>query len=110
MSCPSEGVLLALVGGELGDDDLSAIDAHVDGCAECQAVVAALAQGPGSAAEALPVGAELGRYLVLGRAGAGAMGDVYAAWDGELGRRVALKVLRPAPGVEDPSARRARTL
>src|SRR5262245_60302011 len=106
MNCPSEVALLALVGGELDENELTALDAHVDGCGECQAVVAALAQGPGATAGALAVGTRLGRYVVLGRAGAGAMGDVYAAWDGELGRRVALKVLRS----EELGDRRARTL
>ena len=40
-------------------------------------------------------GRTLGRYVVLDRLGRGAMGSVYAAYDPELARRVALKVLRP---------------
>jgi predicted Ser/Thr protein kinase/tetratricopeptide (TPR) repeat protein len=38
-------------------------------------------------------GAKLGRYVVLERLGAGGMGVVYAAWDPELDRRVAIKVI-----------------
>jgi tetratricopeptide (TPR) repeat protein len=52
---------------------------------------------PGSShgAEALERGAAVGRYVVLDRIGAGGMGVVYAAWDPELERRIALKLLRP---------------
>jgi tetratricopeptide (TPR) repeat protein/predicted Ser/Thr protein kinase len=39
-------------------------------------------------------GEQVGRYLVLERVGQGGMGSVYAAWDPDLGRRVAIKLLR----------------
>ena len=38
-------------------------------------------------------GGSIGRYIVSHRVGAGAMGEVYAAYDPELDRRVALKFL-----------------
>jgi hypothetical protein len=41
----------------------------------------------------LPRGAALGRYVVLSRIGAGGMGEVYAAYDPELDRKVAIKLL-----------------
>ncbi len=50
---------------------------------------------PGPSAEALGRGVAVGRYVVLDRIGAGGMGVVYAAYDPELDRRVALKLLRP---------------
>ena len=53
-----------------------------------------LASVPRSIAE-LPVGTELGRYLILALRGAGGMGVVYAAYDPKLDRRVALKLLHP---------------
>ncbi len=43
--------------------------------------------------DALGVPDGLGKYKVLERIGAGGMGAVFAAWDPELERRVALKVL-----------------
>lgn len=50
------------------------------------------------------VGATLGRYAVEREIGSGGMGVVYAARDEQLGRRVAIKVLRPG-SIADPSHR-----
>ena len=58
--------------------------------------------------DVLERGATVGRYLVLERLGSGAMGVVYAAYDPELDRKIALKLLRPQPGTTDLSRRQAR--
>ncbi len=50
---------------------------------------------PTVSAELLVRGTGVGRYTVLERIGAGGMGVVYAAFDPELDRRIALKVLHP---------------
>ncbi len=46
-------------------------------------------------------GSRLGRYVVLGVLGAGGMGDVYLAVDPELGRKVALKLVKPRAAGDD---------
>ena len=58
--------------------------------------------GEGAGDEPIAPGTAVGRFIVRGRLGAGAMGVVYAADDRELDRRVALKFLR------DPGQRRAQ--
>src|SRR5262249_37296953 len=56
-------------------------------------------------------GPKLGRYTIGERLGAGAMGVVYRATDSELGRDVALKLLkRPDPALTDRLKREARAM
>jgi formylglycine-generating enzyme required for sulfatase activity len=56
----------------------------------------------------LKKGDALGRYLVLEQLGAGAMGVVYAAYDPELDRKIAIKILRPQEGKGDRARRQER--
>ena len=57
------------------------------------------------------VGQQLGRYKIVERLGAGAMGVVYRAEDRELGRDVALKQLhRPDAELTDRLVREARSM
>jgi formylglycine-generating enzyme required for sulfatase activity len=55
-------------------------------------------------AGALTTGARIGRYVVLEHVGSGAMGSVYAAYDPELDRKVALKLLKSGRRTVDPTA------
>ena len=56
----------------------------------------------------LDTGARIGRYVIIERVGTGAMGVVYGAYDPELDRKIALKLLKPGQGVKDTA--RARLL
>ena len=47
---------------------------------------------------ASPVATKIGRFTVLDRLGAGAFGVVYAAYDPDLDRKVAIKVVKPGTG------------
>lgn len=48
----------------------------------------------------------IGRYTVLYRLGAGAMGVVYAAYDPELDRKVAVKLIKASRGRGQPCRER----
>ncbi|MFY0562532.1 tetratricopeptide repeat protein [Archangium lansingense] len=61
-------------------------------------------------AQPLPRGTSVGRYLVLERLGAGGMGEVYAAFDPQLNRRVAIKLLLPGGEGLDGGEARLRLL
>jgi eukaryotic-like serine/threonine-protein kinase len=69
-------------------------------------------QGGDTPLDAVPVtaglvrGHAIGRYLVLDRLGAGGMGVVYAAYDPELDRKIAVKLLHARSGA--PNQARAR--
>ncbi len=74
---------------------------------------AAATLGPGGPDAASPGeeprrGEVLGRYVVLARLGAGGMGVVLAAYDPELDRKVALKLLRDPRGGEAARTRLLR--
>lgn len=64
---------------------------------------------PGRGAIAnLARGAVLGRHTILEQVGSGGMGVVYAAFDSQLSRKVAIKVLRPLAGSRSSEVLKAR--
>ncbi len=104
MACLDETELLDLVEGRLSPDEEELAKRHVDDCDDCRELLAATAKsmfsgagdgemGPDDTAR-LTRGNTVGRYVVLDVIGAGGMGVVYAGYDPELDRKVALKLLR----------------
>jgi serine/threonine protein kinase len=89
VTCLDDATVLGLVEGRLAGSRLADADAHLDECASCRALVTHVLCDQGVLAR----GHALGRYVIGDLLGAGAMGRVYSAWEPELDRRVAIKVL-----------------
>ena len=92
--CLDDNAVAALLDGGMSDENRSRHGAHLASCASCRSLIGLAAADEDVGARGLVRGATLGRYVVLETVGAGAMGVVYAAYDPQLRRKVALKVLR----------------
>lgn len=104
--CPDDETLLAFAEGVASRVGHAETELHLDECAACRMVVAAVAgssEEPATQSPA-PTGMYAGRYRLEHREGAGTMGVVYRAWDPRLARPVAVKVLN-AQWARRPSAR-----
>ena len=96
--CLDEETILGFVEG-LAPDRLAAVELHARACGPCQERLSAAfaARGTGGRAGGfgpLAGGTAVGRYTVRRLVGQGGMGEVYAAYDPELDRTIALKLLR----------------
>ncbi|HUJ61100.1 MAG TPA: protein kinase [Kofleriaceae bacterium] len=96
MGCPDADTFNTLVAGKLDSAARAALADHAASCPDCHGLLGELLDLTESAPAAQPASApaQVDRYVIERRLGAGAMGVVYAARDPELERPVAIKVLR----------------
>jgi hypothetical protein len=113
MDCLDEQTIVAFVGGALRGPALAAAERHLVGCVACARLVAVAAPVPRAsrspdapAAQTPAPNGFVGRYRLLRLVGRGGMGEVYAAHDPELDRRIAIKILRADARPDDIEAAR----
>jgi hypothetical protein len=110
MACLDEQTVVAFVSGALGGAALAEVERHLVGCQACAALVAVAA--PDAATRRRVTGPPpgpggfVGRYRLLRLVGRGGIGEVYAAHDPELDRKVAIKILRADANPDDIGAAR----
>jgi eukaryotic-like serine/threonine-protein kinase len=105
--CLTEREVHDLLAGTLDGARATTSRTHLDHCDSCRELVAAAA----SSLEGVTKPDSIGRYTIERVAGAGAMGIVYEGVDPQLGRRVAIKLLRDERGRDaDRLLREARAV
>ena len=120
VECLDDAVMADLAGNKLSPAQRDAVMEHVEQCPSCderlqerlfgedeatvQAAAGVLETKDEDLGQTLP-GRTLGRYLIIEQVGKGALGAVFAAYDPELDRRVAIKVLHRNVSADDAQLR-----
>jgi predicted Ser/Thr protein kinase len=86
IDCPTENELQDFIDGTVSGAALDALHDHVDRCSMCRRTLAATASARST----------IGRYQIVDVLGSGGMGVVYDAYDPELDRKIAVKLVRAA--------------
>jgi hypothetical protein len=113
LRCPSPETLGRLGGDSLGDCGLAAIESHVGACPDCQGVLERLAAELSASGAPIPDRPPVPEhpptirgFEIEGEIGRGGMGIVYRAWQPQLARRVAIKVVHAGVGAGADERRR----
>ena len=130
-NCPGDEVLLQYVENRLAPKEYDELALHLHRCEECLQMVAVLLQAnKNKTVESLHeekeeepkkktfsaddydevIGARVGRYVIVEHIGSGGMGDVFKAYDPELDRKIALKLVHSELMDDSGSSAKARLM
>ncbi|MEM6996530.1 MAG: tetratricopeptide repeat protein [Myxococcota bacterium] len=125
MDCPDDEAIAVFVDGDAPPHTAAALRAHVAACEVCAALVLEYADAfglpsvqrsatlgtdrprePRADGLGLTEGDLFGRFVIMMLAGRGGMGEVYLAYDPELDRNLALKIVLPRSSERDADGQR----